>query len=148
MILLFAKDLQGRRLDLFFCLDHLPASVITALRAGLMRRFRLQTLRAYPRSDRLQKVMRASLAASRLGVSPFRIRHDLLFLHLGNPRWAWIKPAVKRSMIYSSFYEIPTGLIIGRTCSLSCRDKPHHSDRPRIYSTALCIPLDKRTSSA
>jgi hypothetical protein len=39
------------RLDLFFSLDHLPALVIAALRASLMRRLRLQTLRAYSRSD-------------------------------------------------------------------------------------------------
>src|SRR5262245_15251070 len=59
----------------FLDLADLSALVVPAMRTDLMRRLRFVTLRTCPDSDRLQRVVRATLRRARLGMPAFRIGH-------------------------------------------------------------------------
>src|SRR5215208_3780108 len=64
-----------RRLRLLFDLQHLPAVVVTALRADAVRHARLLAVLAQDGLRRAQGVVRTALARARLGMASFRIRH-------------------------------------------------------------------------
>jgi hypothetical protein len=60
----------------FFHGPDLSALVIPAVRANLVRRFRLAALRAGTDRHRLQRIVRAALGRPRFRMPAFRIGHD------------------------------------------------------------------------
>jgi hypothetical protein len=59
--------------------DDFAPLVVAALRAGAVRELAFVAIRALGERARGQEIMRTPARAARLGVSPFRIRHNNLF---------------------------------------------------------------------
>jgi hypothetical protein len=77
-IRLRSKDLKAYGLNIFFTIHYLAPLIISALATGLMRRLGFQAIWTDTWSDGLKKIMRTAFPATRFGMSPFGIRHELV----------------------------------------------------------------------